>query len=90
MAKRTAIIDIGSNSARMVVFEKSSPYAFHLIKEIKSRIRIGEGAYENNGVLQAKPMQRAYDALEDFSIIIKNLKCQKNILCSNFRSKRCP
>ena len=77
MAKRTAIIDIGSNSARMVVFEKSSPYAFHLIKEIKSRIRIGEGAYENDGVLQDKPMQRAFDALEDFSKIIKNLKCQK-------------
>lgn len=77
MAKRTAIIDIGSNSARMVVFEKSSSYAFHLIKEIKSRIRIGEGAYENNGVLQANPMQRAFNALEDFSKIIKNLKCQK-------------
>jgi len=77
MAKRTAIIDIGSNSARMVVFEKSSSYAFHLIKEIKSRVRIGEGAYENNGILQERPMQRAYDALEDFCNIIKNLKCRK-------------
>ncbi len=77
MAKRTAVIDIGSNSARMVVFEKSSAYAFHLIKEIKSRIRIGEGAYENSGVLQQIPMQRAYDTLEEFCQIIKNLKCRK-------------
>jgi exopolyphosphatase/guanosine-5'-triphosphate,3'-diphosphate pyrophosphatase len=77
MAKRTAVIDIGSNSARMVVFEKSSSYAFHLIKEIKSKIRIGEGAYENDGILQELPMQRAYDALEDFCHIIKNLKCRK-------------
>ncbi|HIP30522.1 MAG TPA: Ppx/GppA family phosphatase [Sulfurospirillum arcachonense] len=77
MAKRTAVIDIGSNSARMVVFEKSSSYAFHLVKEIKSRIRIGEGAYENEGTLQDIPMQRAYDALEDFCHIIKNLKCNK-------------
>ncbi len=77
MAKRTAVIDIGSNSARMVVFEKSSSYAFHLIKEVKSRIRIGEGAYENGGILQEYPMQRAYDALEDFCYIIKNLKCRK-------------
>jgi len=77
MAKRTAIIDIGSNSARMVVFEKSSPYAFHLIKEIKSRIRIGEGAYEHNGLLQNHAMQRGFDALEDFTRIIKNLKCNK-------------
>jgi len=77
MAKRTAVIDIGSNSARMVVFEKSSAYAFHLLKEIKSRIRIGEGAYEKKGTLQEIPMQRAYDALEDFCYIIKNLKCNK-------------
>ncbi len=77
MAKRTAVIDIGSNSARMVVFEKSSSYAFHLLKEVKSRVRIGEGAYENGGTLQEKPMQRAFDALEDFYHIIKNLKCHK-------------
>jgi len=77
MAKLTAVIDIGSNSARMVVFEKSSAYAFHLIKEIKSRIRIGEGAYENGGFLQEEPMQRTYDTLEDFCKIIKNLKCRK-------------
>ena len=77
MAKRTAIIDIGSNSARMVVFEKSSHYAFHLIKEIKSRVRISEGVYENGGVLQSEPMQRAYDALQDFAQIIKNLQCKK-------------
>jgi len=77
MAKRTAIIDIGSNSARMVVYEKSSSYAFHLLKEIKSRIRIGEGAYEKNGILQDEPMQRAHDALSEFVSIIKTLKCSK-------------
>jgi len=38
MSKRTAIIDIGSNSIRMAVFEKSSHFAYHLIKEIKSRM----------------------------------------------------
>ncbi len=77
MAKRTAIIDIGSNSARMVVYEKSSSYAFHLIKEVKSRVRIGEGAYNNGGILQDEPMQRAYDALFEFKQIIKSLKCNK-------------
>lgn len=63
----------------MVVFEKSSRFAFHLIKEIKSRIRIGEGAYEQGGHLQEKPLQRAYDALEDFTKIIQSLKCTKTI-----------
>ncbi len=80
MAKRTAVIDIGSNSARMVVFEKSSHLAFHLIKEVKSRVRIGEGAYENNGILQDLPMQRAYKTIESFKHIINTLKCKK-ILC---------
>ena len=77
MAKRTAVIDIGSNSARMVIFEKSSHFAYHLIKEIKSRVRIGEGAYENGGVLQDIPLQRAYDALEGYRNIIRTLKCNK-------------
>ena len=77
MAKRTAIIDIGSNSARMVIFEKSSHFAYHLIKEIKSRVRIGEGAYENGGVLQDIPLQRTYDTLEGYRNIFKTLKCNK-------------
>ncbi len=80
MAKRTAVIDIGSNSARMVVFEKSSHLAFHLIKEIKSRVRIGEGAYEREGVLQEIPMQRAFETLEGFKNIINSLQCKK-VLC---------
>jgi exopolyphosphatase / guanosine-5'-triphosphate,3'-diphosphate pyrophosphatase len=80
MSKRTAIIDIGSNSARMAVFEKSSSFAFHLISETKSRVRIGEGAYNFDGILQDVALQRAFNALEEFNGIIKNLKCTK-VLC---------
>jgi len=79
MAKRTAVIDIGSNSLRLVVYEKSSRFAFSVIKEIKSKVRIAEGAYENDGYLQETAMQRAYNALEGFVSIIKNLKCKKTI-----------
>lgn len=80
MSKRTAIIDIGSNSARMAIFEKSSSFAFHLINETKSRVRIGEGAYNFGGVLQDVALKRAFSALEEFSHIIQSLKCTK-ILC---------
>lgn len=80
MAKRTAVIDIGSNSIRVVVYEKSSRYAFYIINETKSGARISEGSYTENGYLQEVPMQRAHDALEEFLYIAKNLKCQK-ILC---------
>lgn len=80
MAKITTIIDIGSNSMRMVVFKKTSRYAFHLINESKSKVKISEGCYENDGNLQKIPMQRAYDALKSFLNIAKNLKSRK-ILC---------
>ena len=80
MSKRTAIIDIGSNSARMAIFEKSSRFGFHLIMETKSRVRIGEGAYEFGGVLQDMALERAYKALQEFKNIIQSLKCSK-VLC---------
>lgn len=66
MAKRTAIIDIGSNSVRMVIFEKTSRFAFYLLHETKSRVRISEGAYRHDGNLQPTAIERAVRALEDF------------------------
>ena len=79
MAKRVAVIDIGSNSVRMVVFEKTSRFAFHLLYEAKSKVRISEDAYKNNGNLQEIPMQRAYDALSDFLSIISSLNVRKTL-----------
>jgi len=80
MAKVTTIIDIGSNSMRMVVLKKSSRYAFNLINETKSRVKISEGSYENDGYLQEIPMQRAYDSLKSFLSISNSLKSRK-IIC---------
>ncbi|MBU0631145.1 Ppx/GppA family phosphatase [bacterium] len=80
MAKITAVIDIGSNSARMVVYEKTSRFAFHLLHEVKSRVRLPENAYKNNGYLQEEAMQRTYDALENFLRIASSYKVRK-ILC---------
>lgn len=80
MAKITTIIDIGSNSMRMVVLQKSSRFAFNLINETKSRVKISEGCYENNGNLQEIPMQRAYESLKSFLNISKSLKSRK-IIC---------
>jgi len=80
MAKITTIIDIGSNSMRMVVFAKTSRYAFHLINETKSKVKISQDAYLNNGELQNEPMNRAFNALKSFLNIASNLKSRK-ILC---------
>jgi exopolyphosphatase / guanosine-5'-triphosphate,3'-diphosphate pyrophosphatase len=79
MSKRTAIIDIGSNSARMAIFERSSRFGFHLIMETKSRVRIGEGAYNFGGMLQDVALHRAFKALEEFSYIIQSFHCSKTL-----------
>ena len=80
MNKRTAIIDIGSNSARLVIFEVTSTYGFHLICEQKSKVRIGEGAYEKQGHLQPIGIKRAFLTLKSFLYTInkyqtKTIKC---------------
>ena len=54
MAKRVTVIDIGSNSVRMVVYERTSRFAFHLLHEAKSKVRISEDAYKNNNNLKIK------------------------------------
>lgn len=79
MSKVTTIIDIGSNSMRMVVLQKSSRFAFNLINETKSRVKISEGCYENDGNLQEIPMQRAYESLKSFLNISNALKSRKTI-----------
>jgi len=80
MAKRTAVIDIGSNSIRMVVYEKTSRFAFHILHETKSKVRISEDAYKNENNLQAFAMQRTFDALSNFLNIASSFKSRK-ILC---------
>ena len=79
MAKRTAIIDIGSNSARLVIFEKTSRYGFHLICEQKSKVRIGEGAYEKWGCLQPIGIKRAFLALQSFLKTIQRYQADQTI-----------
>lgn len=79
MAKRVAVIDIGSNSLRMVIYEKTSRFAFHILHEAKSRVRISQNAYQNDGNLQEVPMQRAYDALSNFIPIIASFKARKTL-----------
>jgi len=79
MAKRTAVIDIGSNSARMIIIEKTSRFAFHLLHEVKSKVRISEDAYQNGGQLQEPAIQRALLALKDFMQIANSYSVRKTL-----------
>ncbi len=64
----------------MVVYEKTSRFAFRMLNETKSKVRISENAYKNGGNLQEEPMQRAYEALCNFLSIASSYKARK-ILC---------
>ncbi|MFT7879612.1 MAG: Ppx/GppA phosphatase family protein [Sulfurimonas sp.] len=79
MSHRTAIIDIGSNSARLVIYEKTSRYGFHLICEQKSKVRIGEGAYQKGGYLQPNGIKRAFYTLQSFQETIQKYHTSKTI-----------
>lgn len=80
MAKIVSVIDIGSNSVRMAIFAKTSRFGFHLLEEKKSRVRISEGSYENQGYLQEDPIRRTINALSGFLKIAKSRGSRK-ILC---------
>jgi exopolyphosphatase/guanosine-5'-triphosphate,3'-diphosphate pyrophosphatase len=79
VAKRTAVIDIGSNSVRLVIYEKTSRFAFHLLHEEKSRVRIGEHAYENDSNLQESAIVRAIAALREFQSIARSYQVRKTL-----------
>lgn len=80
MAKKTAVVDLGSNSIRMVIFEKSSRYAFAPVYEYKRKVRLGENAYNNGKILQEEPMQRAENTLRYFKKQALKHKCKKILI----------
>ncbi|MGA9045539.1 Ppx/GppA family phosphatase [Sulfuricurvum sp.] len=80
MAKCTAVIDIGSNSMRLAVFQKTSRFAFHILHEVKSSVRLSEHAYKNNGYLQNEAMDRTALALGEFLSIARSFNARK-VLC---------
>ncbi len=61
--QRQAVIDLGSNSFRLVVFTWIADAWWKRTDEIYEGVRIGEGL-EESGALQPKPMERALRTLE--------------------------
>ena len=65
---------------RMAVFQKTSRFAFHIVHEVKSSVRLAEHAYNNGGFLQHDAMERASSAIEEFLLVASSFKARK-ILC---------
>lgn len=77
MAKKTAIIDLGSNSMRMAIFARTSRYGFYILNESKVKVRLGENAYENGGYIQPSSMQKVLNGFAYFKKIAKENECDK-------------
>ena len=63
--RRLAVIDLGSNSFRLVVFTHTEDW-WKRTDEIYEPVRVGEHQ-EPDGPLQPEPMERALEAIELFA-----------------------
>jgi len=70
MSQRIAIIDLGSNSARLIIVEIYKNRAYNLIYHQKETIRLSQNA-DNNNQLQPEAMARALTLLQNFAYICK-------------------
>jgi exopolyphosphatase/guanosine-5'-triphosphate,3'-diphosphate pyrophosphatase len=64
--KRIGIVDLGSNTARLAVFETEPGERFQLVDGIREPIRLGEGLAAS-GALSRRAMDRAEAAMHLFS-----------------------
>lgn len=80
MSKRVAVIDLGSNAIRMSIFERTSRLGFFVLAEHKIKVRLAQGAYENNGILQDSSIQKCLEAFGEFKKLIKKYKANR-VLC---------
>ena len=63
-----AIIDIGSNSARIVVYNREAGAHLRIVASARSSLRLVEGVVENHAIGEAA-MERTREALRDFRAI---------------------
>ncbi len=70
---KIAIIDLGSNSARMTVWKISRGKIETTVNK-RAYVRLSEGLSEDN-LIKEEPFKRTLAALSEFADIIKNEKC---------------
>jgi exopolyphosphatase/guanosine-5'-triphosphate,3'-diphosphate pyrophosphatase len=63
--RSVGIIDLGSNTARLVVMLYRPGYRFQLLDELREVVRLSEGM-GTSGILRAEPFERGLQALRTF------------------------
>jgi len=76
--ERIAIIDLGSNSARLIVMHIYENGAYNLVYHQKETVRLSEGTADTC-LLQPEAMKRAIDTLKIFAHMIEILEVNKTL-----------
>jgi len=74
---RTASIDIGTNTIRLLISERTSQDVFKKLHISRIITRLGEGFSEDKRLLNSNAMDRSLDALCNFSKVIKEYNVSK-------------
>jgi len=78
MEERIGVIDLGSNSVRLVLMKIYPNGSFKLIDEIKEVVRLGAGLGQKNA-LQLEAMKRTIESIRLFARLCENNKIEKII-----------
>src|SRR5262245_58378400 len=71
MQERIGIIDLGSNTTRLVVIGYTPHHSFKLLDEVRETVRLAEGIGED-GQLRPAPMERGVVAMKMFRSFCKS------------------
>lgn len=71
MQERIGIIDLGSNTTRLVVMGYTPHHSFRLLDEVRETVRLAEGVGDD-GQLQPVPMARGVEAMKMFHSYCKS------------------
>jgi exopolyphosphatase/guanosine-5'-triphosphate,3'-diphosphate pyrophosphatase len=69
--QKIGVIDLGSNTTRLIVMSYTPDYSFRLIDEVSETVRLAEGVDET-GMLQPVPIMRAVEALKMFETFCRS------------------
>lgn len=76
MQERIGVIDLGSNTTRLIVLAYQPQQSFRLIDEVRELVRLAEGIGDD-GLLQPQAIYRAIEALKMFATLCRATSVQK-------------
>lgn len=86
---RIAIIDIGSNSARLVITETYATGAFNMVYSQKEALRLAQ-KLDKNGALTPQAFTDTIECLKNFSLMCKLFKAEKTIAVATAAIRNAP